>query len=97
MQAFRPTLYKAGRNAYPTCAGHTACTPEDRQGGLSLADFHNIAMRRRGGIGLSRRRPSPRWVWFIVMVTVVLLASLLAAAVEGQDGAQNPSLSLRAV
>ena len=97
MQALRPTLYKAGRNAYPTCAALPVCTPEDRPGGLWLADFHTIAMRRRGGICSLRRRPSPRWVWFIVMVTVVLLASLLAAAVEGQDGVQNPSLSLRAV
>ena len=48
VQAFRPTLYKAGKNAYPTCAVHTDCTPEDGPGGLSLAGFHGIAMRREG-------------------------------------------------
>ena len=56
VQALRPALYKAGRNAYPTCAVHTDCTPEDGPGGLSLADFHNIAMSRRGRIGALRRR-----------------------------------------
>ena len=45
----------------------------------------------------SNLRRVPRGAWFIVMVTVVLLASLFAAAVERQDGAQQPSLSLRTV
>ena len=48
-------------------------------------------------MAVSNLRRVPRCVWFIVMVTVVLLASLFAVAVEGQDGAQHPSLSLRAI
>ena len=35
---------------------------------------------------------APKGVRFIAMVTVVLLASLYTAAVEGQDRAQQPSV-----
>ena len=48
-------------------------------------------------IAATNLRRAPGGVRFIALVTIVLLASLLAAAVEEQDDAQNPALSLRAV